>query len=84
MMSKLKNLWQTILERALADYARGPDDQEIKDYIFCAQEDAERWLMSEGNKPGSFVWVCDMLGLEHTAVRRRAREMKNEPADPDS
>ena len=69
-----QSIWEEVLCKALQDYARGPDEQEIQDYIFCAQEDAEQWLMSESIAPGSFIWVCNMLGLEPSAVRKQARE----------
>lgn len=64
-------LWEEVLQRALKDVKDGPTEQEIQDYIYCTRKDAEEWLASDAEGPGTFVWVCDMLGLSPSAVRKK-------------
>ena len=35
------------------------------------QRIARAWFLSSNRDPGSFLWVCDRLDLEPTAVRHR-------------
>ena len=63
-------LWGQVLKRALFEYKLGPSAQELQDYIFCTKENAERWLKSNAETPGSFMWVCEVLAINPSAVRR--------------
>jgi hypothetical protein len=47
----------------------------------AARAQAIMWLMSDDTAPGSFRWVCDLLGMEPDAVRRERRAIMREP-DP--
>ena len=68
------DLWQKVLERAIADATRGPTEAELQDYIFCTKMDATMWLNSDATTPGSFRWVCDMHGLEPSSVRKLVKK----------
>ena len=63
-------LWKEVLKKALKDAKQGPDDREVKDYIFCTKENAKDWITGNSESPGSFIWVCDLLDLSPSAVRR--------------
>jgi hypothetical protein len=63
-------LWKEVLKRALKDIKTGPDKKELDDYIYCTKKNAEDWIRSDVETPGSFIWVCELVSLEPTAVRR--------------
>ena len=59
-----RKLWLAVLNRARMDYAG-------QAYLGRDRE-AERaadWFGSEGIEPGSFVWLCTVLGIQPDAVR---------------
>lgn len=66
-------LWTAVLKQARQYYVRGPSERELEDYRRVAEEDARAWIDSDSEETGSFVWVCDLLGLEPDDVRRRMR-----------
>lgn len=53
-----RQLWSAVLMQALKDYAGAGDRGEV-----------ERWLASNWYAPGSFRWVCDVLGMNPGGVR---------------
>jgi hypothetical protein len=57
-----RNLWLAVMSLALADLTATETP---------LQRSARAWFLSSNRDPGSFLWVCDRLGLEPTAVRRR-------------
>ena len=63
-------LWGQVLKRALLEYKLGPSARDLQDYVFCTRENAEQWLKSDAETPGSFLWVCELLELTPSAVRR--------------
>ena len=63
-------LWKEVLKKALKDAKQGPDDREVKDYVFCTKENAKDWINSASESPGGFIWVCELLDLSPSAVRR--------------
>lgn len=75
-MDAQEQIWAAVLKLSIKDAVEGPSVQELKDYVSCRTQDANDWLSSSRNDVGSFFWVCDMLGLEPTAVRREIKAMK--------
>lgn len=75
-------LWKRILQQAKQYYVSGPTEEELQDYARVAGEDAESWIESNSEEVGSFVWACDLLDLEPSAVRaawrRKRKETKGE------
>jgi len=54
----------------------------IRDY--CSRqgrlrEDAEQWVQSDRRSAFSFSVICEVLGLEPTAVRRALPRLQNQP-----
>ena len=56
------NLWLTFITLAIADLTATKEP---------LKRSARAWFLSSNRDPGSFIWICDRLGLEPTAVRRR-------------
>jgi hypothetical protein len=48
-----ENLWTEVIALAVGDLQRPRYRAE-----------ARRWLWSDGEEPGSFVWVCHLVGLD--------------------
>jgi len=61
-MDACKDLWLAVLEQAVKD-ARG-----TRTYHSIMRE-AREWFRSENEDPGSFLWICQLLGLDPEAVR---------------
>jgi hypothetical protein len=57
-----RDLWLAVINQALYDLT-ATKTPLIKS--------ARAWFLLSNRDPGSFIWVCDYLGLEPTAVRRR-------------
>lgn len=70
MSRSILDLWEEVLKKALADAKDGPGKQEVKDYVYCTKENAKEWIKSDSEEPGSFIWVCELLELSPSAVRR--------------
>jgi len=79
-----RRVWAAVLAQAVRDITEGPAAFETKDYlpedaaVLCAdiREAAERWVADDANEPRRFVWVCEQLGLEVSAVRRAIERRK--------
>jgi hypothetical protein len=66
-----QTLWSSVLTLAIQDLS-GPD---------LVAKPARAWLMSRSTSLGSFIWICDQVGLDPAAVRqkvlrRRAAEQR--------
>lgn len=78
-------VWTQVLKQAVADILDGPAQWETRGLDLHAQrklglemrEAAEHWVADEENEPRRFVWVCEQLGLDPTAVRRAIEERRN-------
>ena len=55
-----RGLWLAVMWRALADYC-GDVQTDIRS--------ASRWIKSEHIHIGSFLWICDVLGIEPGLLR---------------
>ncbi len=60
------NLWQSVLIQGIKDF-----EQKAKSIEDHQQRDAEAWFKAKSDEPNSFIWVCDILGLN--ADRARAK-----------
>lgn len=79
-------MWQAVLEQAMKDIVDGPaawefrgahlSEDAVHEQRQALRLAAEEWVADERNEPRRFVWVCDMLSLEPTAVRRAINEKK--------
>jgi hypothetical protein len=73
-----RRVWAAVIAQAIKDIVEGPAAWELKGYLpedaaaLCAdiRAAAERWVADDANEPRRFVWVCEQLGLEVSAVRR--------------
>ena len=59
------NLWNAVLRRAIQDSIFFHDGCESTRERIRAL----RWINSDSNEDGSFLWVCDHLELEYESVR---------------
>ena len=57
-----RDLWVAVINLALDDLTSTKTPLKTR---------ARAWFLSSNRDPGSFIWVCDYLGLEPTAVRRQ-------------
>lgn len=76
--TEFQELWKRVLRQAQQHYIAGPTEQELNDYARVAGEDAEAWIDSDSEEVGSFIWVCDLLDLEPSAVRAAWRKKRKE------
>lgn len=68
--------WAGVLERRFV--AAVKTEAEWLAGAKAARDQAITWLVSDDTAPGSFRWVCDLLGLEPDAVRRERRAAMRE------
>ncbi len=70
--------WAAVLKQAIDDILVGPAACELRGMDLEAarvlqlemRAAAEHWIEDEANEPRRFVWVCEQIGLEPSAVRR--------------
>jgi hypothetical protein len=55
-----RGLWLAVMWRALADYC-GDVQNDIRT--------ASRWIKSDNIYVGSFVWICDTIGIDPGRLR---------------
>lgn len=69
-MAPEKSLWAEVLRLALADFCdcHGRVVRGRSREIF--QLDAARWIDSTSREPGSFLFCCQALDVDASAVRR--------------
>lgn len=79
-------IWRSVLEQAIKDIVEGPAVHELRDCADMREKEklcleiraaAEHWVEDEANEPRRFLWVCEQLGLEPSAVRRSIEERKS-------
>lgn len=64
-----RTLLVAILERATLD-ACGLATADSADAKARIEAEARAWMASESDAPWSFSWVCDLLGISSSALRR--------------
>ena len=79
-------LWGAVLFQAIDDYRRKGSAFEIPvngiklrgwyydREIRADKRRAEAWLKSTGRGVGSYLWICDLLGIDPSSVWARIRE----------
>lgn len=60
--------WRGVLERRFIAAAQSEDSYAAA--ARKAHREATRWIHGDVKGKGSFLWTCDLLGLEPDAVRR--------------
>lgn len=78
-------IWQSVLVQAIEDILYGPSLHEtrgmtlneMKQFGLSLRAAAEHWVEDEVNEPRRFVWVCEQLGLEPSAVRRSIEDRRS-------
>jgi hypothetical protein len=68
MPDACKRLWSAVLEQAISD-VQGDSNSD--------REEARKWLLSENYGTASFLWICDVLGLEPNFLRNAYRNEWN-------
>jgi hypothetical protein len=77
-----RSLWAAVLEQAIKDIVEEPKPGEIGQKLTWAEFEklrgdlkaaAAEWVADEENEPRRFVWVCDQLGLDPSAVRNEIK-----------
>lgn len=79
-----RELWAAVLKQAIEDAVVGPSQSECRflslneavEFRHAVRVAAEEWIADEENEPRRFVWVCDQLGMDPTAVRAAIEERK--------
>ncbi len=68
----IKALWASVMYRAIMDWI-GCSDEESRRLREEYAEDAGAWFSSDEFEPGSFLWICQVLGIHHSVVRKQLR-----------
>ena len=70
MSSPEASLWMMVLNQAALDVfeIRSGCSGGARQVL---ARDALAWFHSRKNDPGSFIWVCGMLNLDHAILRRK-------------
>lgn len=70
-------VWLAVLRRAIYDFVmyRGYD-KKTKQYALAV--DAAGWIWWDGEEFGTFLFVCSVLGVNPTQMRRRLLTVKRE------
>lgn len=76
-----RELWSAVLQQAIADIVDGPAEWELRGLSLAEQlarklefaTAAQHWVDDEENEPRRFVWVCEQLGLNPSAVRAKIK-----------
>lgn len=63
-------LWSRVLLQAIWDLAGIRLNAPPRD-MPRLRASARAWICSDDKTPGSFVWICDSLGLDSRTVRKR-------------
>jgi hypothetical protein len=67
-------LWAAVLAQAVTDFLRPNGvkyDRTARRRSDRLIEEAREWISSESRQVGSFIWTCELLGFEPSAVRER-------------
>jgi hypothetical protein len=68
-------LWAAVLIQAI-------DDLHGMRLLPVIRRSAECWFQSKNHDPGSFLWICDFLGLAASTVRgRHLREQAKQQSE---
>ena len=66
-MEAERELWCAVLHQAISDFVGDiPKDENCE----IVQRQARYWFSATHIHPGSFHWICQILGLDEAAVRQ--------------
>jgi hypothetical protein len=68
-MQNERELWTAVLGLAIEDLKDGRTGAGA---LHCTR----LWFVSDDYEPGSFLWICDHLELDASAIRRAALESR--------
>lgn len=68
-----KQLWAGVLRAAVADIQHRKEASPV--YIA-----AHLWMTAKDQHPGSFIWVCDVLGLNSASVLAKTLQLRGSKA----
>lgn len=68
-----RKLWARVIQRAVYDWVEYRDSTKLEKRKIA--ESAEAWLFKPNALFNSFENVCDILGIDSTQVRERARRI---------
>lgn len=87
-----REIWAAVLKQAVDDAINGPSLVETAGHFAARNEAwsvegkrrfeleirgaAEDWIADDANEPRRFVWVCEQLGVEPSAVRTEIERRK--------
>ena len=76
-------LWFAVMQRALVDAVRPASARKQNkacpgSYTKKKQQEAKKWIHSESEEVGSFLWICDNLDIRPEALRHA---VENRPAE---
>ena len=74
-----RNLFASVLERAVTDYCGRPGASMRKPR---ARREAAAWFRSNITRPLSFLWLCSALDIDPKVIRAYLREMDGTPIQP--
>jgi hypothetical protein len=66
---KARALWTAVLIQAAVDLSGKDAGKGLSPII---KSSAKRWFLSPADHIGSFVWVCEILGLDPARTRKAA------------
>ena len=69
MQDACKRLWTAVLAQAVTD---------AKGNYYRDREEAREWFLSENYETASFLWICDVLGLDPDLFRNAYRCDRND------
>lgn len=64
----IQALWAAVLRLAVED-AKRPEGRYQKEN--SVRNTARRWIADSIDRVGSFVWICDLIGISPQRVRTR-------------
>ena len=67
MTDAAKRLWAAVLDQAIKDSQADKPGHNSHESIIA--EGARAWFSSKSQEDGSFLWVCDILGIDPEAVQ---------------
>lgn len=73
MSEEFKDLWAMVLIKAFEDLNIFLNPDVMKSSIFInnrnIRDDAARWFFKPDHEVGSYLWICDILGVCPEALR---------------
>lgn len=74
-------LIHALLDDGMRSFSKLMTPVERREYALSVQEDAGEWLFSDNTEPGSFLWCCTQLGLDHEELIAEAIQQRAENDD---